>query len=195
MSDAQYPKLGDAKAGDAPADKAAAKAAAKLETAPAAPPVRATQSIGAAPANGPRPRKLHLSRFREAAVMRNIWQAIPEDGTPFEALLDPAYWSHHASKARIGDRIEVLAEDGSYFAELIVREQGNLSVKVAVLRKVDLEAVPETPLAEGFDVQYRGQVRKHCVVRLRDKAIVSEGHENKAAAFAWLGQNAKSLAA
>lgn len=65
------------------------------------------------------------SRITLAEYARNIFVVTPEHGTPFEDILKPSYWLHVADtvsmRLRPYDRIEVRPEDGSYFAELIVR--------------------------------------------------------------------------
>jgi len=139
-------------------------------------------------------RKIHPSRFGSADQKRNIWHVVPEDGTVFDDVLAPVYWAHLASRLRPTDRIEVHAEDGSYFAELVVRSVGNLHAKVQVIRKIDFDVAVEaaTDIA-GHEVMWKGPHHRHAVVRGKD--IIQGGFETKDAAFSWLATNAKSLAA
>lgn len=139
-------------------------------------------------------RKIHPSRCKLAEGARNIWQIVPEEGVSFDDLLDPAYWTHIADRLRPTDRIEVVPEDGSYFAELLVRSQGRMTAKVVVLRKVDLGAPEASAPTLGFDVLWKGAHHKHAVVRLRDKSVMQAGFEAKEAALAWLAANARTLA-
>lgn len=140
-------------------------------------------------------RKIHPSRFKLAETSRNVYMIVPEDGTPFDSLLEPSYWSHIADKLRPTDRIEVIAEDGSYFAELLVRSQGRMTAKVSVLRKVDLDPPEAASQTLGFDVQWKGPHHKHAVVRLSDKSIMQGSFDTKEMALAWLALNARTLAA
>lgn len=140
------------------------------------------------------PRRLHPSRFKVAEQERNLWLVYPEHGTEFEDLLEPSYWSHIAKNLRPGARIEVLAEDGSYWAELLVRATGNLSASVHPLRKVDLGNIP-LPEASSFAVEYRGPVLKHAVIRKRDGSSIQSGFDTQEAAMQWLGLNSRTLAA
>jgi hypothetical protein len=143
-------------------------------------------------------RKLIVPRFKNAEYERVIYQACPENGVSFEDVLQPEFWSHVADKLKPTDRIEVLAEDGSYFAELLVIDAGRLYAKVAVLRFVEL-ASSEVPadlagdLAE-FKVEFKGPVLKHVVVRQSDKQYVQEGIARKADAEAWIREHVKALA-
>lgn len=140
-------------------------------------------------------RKLHGSRFGLAEHKRRIWSIVPEHGTEFDEILKPSYWAHVAKQLRITDRIEVHAEDGCYFAELIVRDAGNLFASVGVLRKIDLDTVKSGNAEAGYDVAWKGPHRKFAVIRLSDDAIVKDGFDAKPAALAWLAGNLKSLAA
>lgn len=140
-------------------------------------------------------RKLHASRFGLAEHKRRIFSIVPEHGTEFEEVLKPSFWSHIAVNLRISDRIEVLAEDGSYFAELIVRDAGNLFASVGVLRKIDLDPVNSGEGSDGHEVAWKGPHRKFAVIRKSDDAIVKDGFDAKPAALAWLAGNIKSLAA
>lgn len=146
--------------------------------------------------------KLHASRFKSAELVRLVHDIVPEAGTPFEDILKPEYWAHVAQSLRPWARIEVRAEDGSYFAELLVVNCGRLWAKVAVLRKVDLgdmasEAVPANP-DPSFSVMWRGPHAKHAVMRLGKaggKEVLREGFETKDEAATWMADHIKALAA
>lgn len=143
------------------------------------------------PAKGQR--KIHPTRFKEAAGDRNIWSVVPEHGTDFEALLKPEYWAHVAKSMRPTDRIEVNAEDGSYFAEFIVVACGDNSAKVTLLRKHDLETEGNAQEATAFEVVWRGPHHKYAVIRLSDKEAVQTGFATKSDGLQWLATNLKSL--
>lgn len=140
-------------------------------------------------------RKIHPSRFKQADGVRNVWVVVPEEGVPYEALLDDAYWAHIADKLRPMDRIEVLPEDGAYFAELIVRASGRQFANVIELRKVRLDTSAVASPDGRYDVQWKGPHHKFAVVRISDKTPMQTGFENKVDAFTWLSQNLHSLAA
>lgn len=140
-------------------------------------------------------RKIHPSRFKLATHVRNVWSIVPEDGTAYEEILEPSYWTHIAERLRPNDRIEVFAEDGSYFAELIVRSSTRLSAKVQELRKVQLGEVEGASPMSGFDVMWRGPHHKHAVIRLKDKVPLQTGFDTREAAVAWLAVNIRNLAA
>lgn len=146
--------------------------------------------------------KLHASRFKSAELTRLIYSAVPEAGMPFEDLLKPECWAHVAQLLRPGYRVEVLAEDGSYFAELLVVSAGRLWAKVAVLRKVDLSAVDSEPANAANDaatsVMWSGPHSKFRVMRQNaggGKDVLRDGFETREEATAWMADHLKALAA
>lgn len=139
--------------------------------------------------------KIHPSRFKPADTARNIWVIVPEAAVKYEDILDPTYWAHIAARLRPMDRIEVFAEDGSYWAELLVISAVRLSAKVIELRKQELSPSDASAGANDFVVQWKGPHHKHAVVRLKDKQALQTGFETKEDAMAWLASNSKSLAA
>jgi len=142
-------------------------------------------------------RELHPTRKQLAASMRNIWDVVPESGVTIADLKRPQYWSHVAADLRPGDRIEVRAEEGNYFAELYVLDAGANYAKVAVLRECELEVVEpgNDGLPAGFSVLWSGPHTKWRVLRDEDKKVLKDGFQQKTDAFTWLMAYSKSVAA
>lgn len=139
--------------------------------------------------------QLQPIRLKFAEHERNQWFVVPEHGTPFEALLDPAYWAHVSAKFKPCDEITVNAEDGSYYARLLVQDAGRLYAKVAELQYTELNAVDVMqggPGLQGHEIKWRGPILKWCV--LRGKDVLKDGL-TKEAALSWLAQYGKTLAA
>lgn len=131
--------------------------------------------------------RLHLAEHR-----RNIFDVVPEHGTPFEELLKDGYWAHVSVKMKPGDHIEVRAEDGSYYAELMVQDAGKLYAKVAKLVYVELDAVDVKEgglMVEGFQVAWKGPQLKWCVLRGKDR--LKDGMD-KASAVQWMNSHVKA---
>lgn len=136
--------------------------------------------------------QLASNRLHFAEHRRNIFSVTPEHGTPFEEILKDGYWAHVSAKMKPGDRVEVMAEDGSYFAELLVQDAGRLYAKVAALRHVKLEAVEvkEGGLSmEGYEVTWKGPQLKWCVMRGKDR--LKDGMD-KNSAIQWMQSHAKA---
>lgn len=110
---------------------------------------------------------------KPAEYIRVTYTHTVAQGNDFEKdVLNPDYWTHLANKLRAGDRIEIQAHDGSYFAEVVVAAVYSRAVAVAVVFKTN------TKKNEIFDnpeyvIKFRGP-RKWSVVRVKDSAIIKE---------------------
>jgi hypothetical protein len=142
-------------------------------------------------------RKIHPSRFKQAAEVNNRWSIVPEDGTPYADLFRPVYWSHIAARLRPGDIIEIRAENMSYYAELMVTGAERQAAAVVELRKVELtpqaKALPSVEAA--YKVEFKGPHLKWCVIRIADRARMREQCDSRALAYEWLASQSKALAA
>jgi hypothetical protein len=139
-------------------------------------------------------RRLKLLRASESPDFGNLWAAVTPAGLPFEAVLVPSFWSNHATKLHIGDQVEVHTDDQAYFGRLLVRHLGGAApgkshTEAAVARlefhEFD-EVAPVEDAAATHRVEHRGPHLQHCVVRVSDGKIVSDGHGSKEAAEAAL---------
>jgi hypothetical protein len=120
---------------------------------------------------------------------------IPAAGTPLEHLMRPEYWAN-VKQLKAGCRIWVFAEDESYWAELLVRRVGQGYAKVQTLRSGRLDEGGEAPqLADGYDIQFRGPVVKHRIVRMKDGHVLKSGLDSYEDAAAWLRDHKRMLAA
>jgi hypothetical protein len=131
-------------------------------------------------------KRLTPNRFALAETRRNIWQIVPEDGTPYESLFDKDYWAAMAAKLRPYDRIEVLADDGSYYAELLVLSSTKTQAEVMELRKIDIATKEVAPVKEEFSVKWRGPHSKWSVIRTADGSIVKQGFDDADSARAFV---------
>jgi hypothetical protein len=137
--------------------------------------------------------RLNAARFALAEHKRVTHYATVEHGTEFAALLDPAYWTHVAKLVKPLDRIEAVAEDGSWFGELLVVGAGNNEVRTVRLAFVALDDVkPAEMETKTHAVEWRGPALWG-VVRKADKAVLVE-KLSKTDAVAWLKANIRTTA-
>lgn len=144
----------------------------------------------------PKLKQLHPQRFVFAKHQRNIWDAQPEADVTVEDLKNPGYWAHIAKDLRQGDRIEVLADDGSYFAELLVQDVGAGYAKVFLLRSIDLVSVEpgsENPATSEFEVKWSGRHTKFRVIRKSDGKVLQENLVDKSAGNTWIANHMKAM--
>lgn len=148
--------------------------------------------------------QLAPGRVMLAEHAHQTFVAAPETGTPFEALLDSKYWAHYSVNPNMemkpGDMILVKPEDGTYFAELIVRTKYRGGVVVVALRKVDLSETVRSEkavqIAEDpeYDLKHSGPVKKWRVIRKLDKRELVSGLDTREAAEQWLAEHKKVAA-
>lgn len=138
--------------------------------------------------------KLAAANLLLAEYARRVFTVSPDPGTPFDAILEPAYWAHVASQFKPFSRIEVNAPDNSYFAELIVLDCDKMWAKVEVLRKVDFAegATAITESIGGLKVGWGGPFHKFRVLRGAD--VLAKGFGNRVDAEAWIATHHRAAA-
>lgn len=128
--------------------------------------------------------KLLQNQFKQAEYCRVVYYVTPEHNTSLEEMLTPEYWAHVSKSLKPNDRVEVVAADGSWFAELYVRAAGANSATVVLLRKVEFSAV-QKPDASGYKAYFAGKA-KWRVIRESDKAVMIENLATEEAAKDWI---------
>lgn len=159
------------------------------------------------------------NKLAQAEFQRVIYSVTPELGTTILDVLDPKYWVHVAAQLRPRCRIEVLAEDNSWFAELLVASADKTWASVALLRYVDLsgkpkevgegntegDKVPEgAKLPEGVKLDefntalhyvdfVVGSQSKGRVILREGKVVVKDGFPSKKDAAKWMREHEAAL--
>lgn len=149
-------------------------------------------------------RLLPTNSVRAEYARADHYVETPQGVTPAH-ILDPDFWQHIAARFRVNDRIEVVAADGSFDAELRVTaiDPRKLWAQVRLLRICTGEGIAagrasasgpapvERPAADhaGYVVEPDG-LGKHRIVQGSD--LIAKGFPDKAAAEAALA-NLKAL--
>lgn len=138
---------------------------------------------------------LTQEKIKPAEFVRNVFAVVLPLGTKFEEIKDPAYWAHTAAKLHPTDRIEVMDEEGTFFAELLVVSCARNWAKVSVLRFHELvESLPTARQQQSdamkderakYKVDWQ-QGTKARVIRLSDKQTLIDNLPSKADAEQWL---------
>jgi hypothetical protein len=141
-------------------------------------------------------RKLPEGSFRLANYVNNEWSIVPDDGTAFDDVLVPVYWTNVARKLKPGDLIKVHAPDGSYYAELYVRSAERLAASVVVLNKMDFGSADAAEVGgDDLTVKWRNHKALWGVVRGSDKAVVKDNFPTRETAEEWLRDRRRGMAA
>jgi len=142
--------------------------------------------------------KLSEKNLHSADYVRQCFRVAPPAGTVFDEMLDPHYWAHVARRITPHDIIEVVPEDGSFFARLFVINSDKLWVKVAKIEYVDFAEVAEKKAdpSEKFEVKFGGPSAKWRVHNKSDNSLVStDSFQSRPEAEKWIEQHVKLMAA
>jgi len=164
--------------------------------------VRAEEAAAAttatAAARKPDPPVLSADRLRGAEFERIVHTANPPAGHTLEHMLQPAYWAHVAPKLAPWNRIEVRAEDGTYFGELLVLACDRTWARMHVLRWDDLTtqdvSMTEALATSGYEIKHNPNMRWH-VIRKSDRQVMHKDDQTLADAQTWLREHQKVVPA
>ena len=139
--------------------------------------------------------QLSNARFSDANYSRSHWLAIIPDGVDFDTVLRKDYWAHVAAQLKIGDRVEVLSENGGYCADLVVRNCDRLTAIMGVINFADFESPALLDVKDPeYEVKWGGPHDKWRVVRISDGAVVQKGLPSKEDAERQMQSYIKALA-
>lgn len=138
---------------------------------------------------------LSSARFGLAEFKRNLFLVRPAAGTSKEDILNPVYWAHTAAHLKVHDVIEVCAEDGAYWGQLLVLSRSDVHANVVELTWTDIaaNAGAEEEIG-GLRVKYGNYKTGWRVLRVSDGEVVSTGLESREEAVAAAKAHAEMLA-
>ena len=127
---------------------------------------------------------------------RNVWCVTVDNTVSVETLSDPRFWVSTSNFFKIGDHIEAMPEDGSWWAHLIVRNVERSSIKTGLINHTHFEdaAVPSESFGD-FEVKWRGPKARFGVIRKMDGNCLHAGFMTKTEAMGWAMEHARAFAA
>lgn len=196
MPEKNAPSAAEDQRGPATPAKTKAKQEATAEL-PKAPPSPSAQPRAAD--NGVRRdanAQLQPGKLEQAEFIRQLWTATVPHGVSPDDVLEPGFWALYAAQFSPWAKVEVRAEDGTWYGEYIVadcsRTWAKLKPIVGPIRlttaDVSLTQSSDIEIAERcrlYDVTHRGS-RKWTVVRKADGAVMTEGKSAREDAEKWL---------
>jgi hypothetical protein len=141
---------------------------------------------------------LKPARFHIHEQVSSRYVAVVPEGMSKDEVMHPQFWTHIAPKVRAYDVIDVRAEDGRYWAQLLVVRASLKEVVVRMYNYVDLDpalAQMEDLKIEGMLVAWKGAHDKFVVIRDQDKVIVRTGIDSRSQAIQEAIQYARNIAA
>ena len=121
-----------------------------------------------------------------AEQSRNVWHVNLSNDAPMlpDDFLKAECYAHVAKQLNKGDHLQVLAEDGEWYAEFVIRSIEGSAVQVGEILYKEFEA--SGLIAEDYDVEWAGQREKARVIRKSDRRVMVSGLPSKEAATGWL---------
>ena len=139
--------------------------------------------------------ELNPARMKECEFERTVYTCTTHEETLPDDLLVPSYWTNVAEHFKPFDKVEVRADDGSWYAELLVLETSRRWTRMFMLSCHNLTtsdvSLTQAKLQE-FVVEYKGPAKLHCIIRTADREIIHEGLRTKADAHEWLANRIKA---
>jgi len=125
-------------------------------------------------------------KLRESC--NNSWRIVALRGTTRERLLDPSYYSVVGDMFLPYDKLHVIAEDRSYYAELLVTDCGRGYASVTELGFHPLEAllVCQDSLPSNHQIIHLGADDLYAVKRTSDGVLLGKGFASRQAAVDFL---------
>lgn len=158
--------------------------------------VATTATETAAAKEGPMP-ILSVDRLKGAEYERIVHVATPGAGHTRADMLRPAYWSHVSPKLKPYDRVEVRAEDGTYFAELLVLACDRTWARMYALSwhelsTADVSLTEAVSASSKFEVKHTPGLRWH-VVRKSDRQVMMRDGQTRDEAETWVKEYVKTV--
>lgn len=113
--------------------------------------------------------------LKQAHFTRNVFTLSVENHVLVSDILKPVFWTHIAAQLHKNDRVEVLPENGTWYAEFMVIASSSNWAKVVPLRiiQLDTEGVSTAALDEYY-VKWGTQSTGFRVHRQADKAVMKD---------------------
>lgn len=136
-----------------------------------------------------------LERHQPAASMRRLhWITVPSGHTPSD-VVEPGYLEGIATRFQPRDRIEVMDDDSSWFAELMVLDTSG-GLRLAMMRFGELQgggasnAMPRD--RTGLQAIWKGAFLRWCAYR--GDVLLKDKFASEVECRQWLASHAKAAA-
>lgn len=163
-------------------------------------PAPVAEQIQASPSTPARVRPLTPNRLKSAEYTVLRYHVVAEAAATLEQVKDKTYFTHCANKLRPGNEITVEAEDGSFWAWLLVRSVTGPEVVTETLLEKQFSRVERGSITVGdYYTLWGGNHDKWRVMRKSASdqvpVVISSGHDTEIKAVGWITEHQKALAA
>lgn len=126
--------------------------------------------------------KILPSTIKPSEYVRTTFTIAVKHGQDFEEFKNPEAWAHISNELKIHDKVELLPEDGSFYAEGIVTGLTKTSVKVHFYLHVTLSGSEVKSKESPYEIGFAGK-HKWRIVRKSDEEIIQHGFDSREAAL------------
>ena len=137
--------------------------------------------------------QLRNNQFKATETVQQAFTCTPSGGVTKDEIMEPTFWAAVCSGVQPFAIIQVMPEDSSFYARLLVRSVGPSSLKVFMLEYHDLDVAVEEPEAPAYTVGWAGPSAKYRVTRTVDKRVMIDGFVTKDEANTWISEQMKAL--
>lgn len=130
-----------------------------------------------------------------AQFARNVFVLTVDNTVLLSDILKPIFWTHIAAKLAKGDRVEVMPESGTWYAEFLITASAKNWAKVVPLRviQLDTENVSSKALDEYY-VKWASRALGFRVHRHADGQVVKDKFETAEQANEWVQKQQEDAA-
>jgi len=125
---------------------------------------------------------------------RQTHNAYIPHGVTFEETLDPFFWSFVATSIRDNDRIEMVAEDGTWMATCHVKLATTRTVSLEKLNYIEFDSTQQVYAVDDWLVKWNGPSHKWVYIDPTGE-IVEKGYSSEADAMKALTLYRRKIAA
>jgi hypothetical protein len=124
-----------------------------------------------------------------AEYARTVHVLTAPAGAQPDDFLEAETYAHALRKLRPRDRIEVFADDNTWWCEVLILGIAGQLLHVAMLDKRTFAPMVGKE-HEAYDVAWGGPAAKWRVLRKSDRAVMQDKFDLKSEAIAWIEENA-----
>ena len=135
-------------------------------------------------------------RMPTAETQRVVYQVVVPPEVERKHLKDPKYWKHVATKLQPYTKLEVVTDDGRFYAEYLVLNAGQNWATVQELSYHELSGQDlevEAQKMSEFFVKWFGPSVRYAVVRKADNERIKDGFQTQEAAATYLREYVKVI--
>ena len=134
----------------------------------------------------PRSVQCQPGRLKLMEHAHNFWSVHAPAGSIPDDVSKSDFWSLMSAKLRPFDKFEVLADDGTWLVEGIIKSCSRSWAEIHIREVVELGKPADPSVSKLYKAEWKGPERRWCVIRIKDGAILQDQIETAIQANQWL---------